>query len=72
MLKEIGAPVQVPKVGVTVIVPLMADVVGLVVVKLGKSPVPEAPRPIFVFELVQLKTTPGVVLVKLTALTVVL
>ena len=56
MLNEILGPVQETplfvKVGVTVIIPEMGLVVGLVAVKF-KSPLPEAARPIAVFVFVQ-------------------
>ena len=49
------------------IVPLIAVTPALVVTKLGILPVPDAPRPIAVLELVHAKVVVGVRLVKLTA-----
>lgn len=45
---------QVPVTGVTVIVPVMGDVVVFVAVKDAMLPVPLAPKPIVVLELDQL------------------
>jgi hypothetical protein len=49
----IGVPGQVPKVGVTVIVEVIGEVVVLVAVNEGTPPVPLAARPIAAFEFVQ-------------------
>ena len=58
-------PVQPFKTGVTVIVADIVEVEGLVAVKPGTLPLPLAPSPIAVFELVQLKVVPGRLLLKL-------
>ena len=67
IVNVIGAPVQPLAVGVTVIVPLIAVTPALVVTKLGILPVPLAPSPIAVLELVHAYVVPGVRLVKFTA-----
>ena len=73
MVNVIGVPVQVVPalvyVGVTVIVPVIGAVVALVAVN-EISPVPLAPRPIAVFEFVQLYTVPGTAPVKVAVVTV--
>ena len=58
MLKLFGVPTQLTpplvKVGVTVMVPVIGTVVGLVAVKVGNElPAPLAPRPIEISLLVQ-------------------
>ena len=60
-----GVPVQPLSVGVTEMVLVIAEAVALVAVNAGKFPVPDAPRPIPVLELVQAKVAPVGVLVKL-------
>ena len=62
MVKVVGVPVQVPKVGVTVIVAIIGATVALVAVKLGILPVPLAAKPIAVLLLVQLKVAAAGVL----------
>ena len=53
MVNVLGAPIQVPRVGRTVMVPVMAMAPLLVVVKALILPEPLAPRPISVLVLVQ-------------------
>ena len=67
IVNVIGNPAQPFALGVTVIVPDIAVTPVLVVTKLGIFPVPDAPRPIAVFELVHANVVPGVKLVKFTA-----
>ena len=55
---DVAVPEQPLATGVTVIVPDIWLVVVLVAVKAGIAPVPLAPRPIAVLELVQLYTVP--------------
>lgn len=67
IVNVIGNPVQPFALGVTVIVPLIAVTPALVATKPGILPVPDAPSPIAVFELVHANVVPGVKLVKFTA-----
>lgn len=53
IVKVIGVPIQVPTEGVAVIVPEIAVLPEFVPVKVGIFPVPDAPKPIAAFELVQ-------------------
>jgi hypothetical protein len=70
MVKVEGVPGQVPEKGVTVIVAVIGEVVLFVAVNEGILPEPLAPRPIAVFEFVQVYVAPVVVLVKFIAATV--
>jgi hypothetical protein len=54
-----GVPVQPLNVGVTEIVLVMAEAVAFVAVNNGRFPIPDAPSPIAVFELVQVKVAPA-------------
>jgi hypothetical protein len=63
----IGGPTHAPKVGVTVIVDVMGAAVTFVAVNAGVPPAPLAPKPIEVFEFVQLKVAPAGVLVNVFA-----
>lgn len=64
MVYEAGVPVQPATVGVTVMVPLMDELPGLVAVNGGTLPDPLAPKPMAVLELVQVNEPPAGVLVK--------
>jgi hypothetical protein len=70
IVKLTGIPGQGPKTGVMVIVDVMAEPVVLAAVKLGRSPVPFAPRPMAVLLFVQLNVTPDGVPDKLVTGTV--
>jgi hypothetical protein len=59
MVKLTGVPLQPLATGVTVIVAVMGDVVGLIVINDGMFPVPDAPKPIDVLLLVQVYTVPA-------------
>jgi hypothetical protein len=58
MSKVIGVPTHDPTEGVTVIVPVIGVVPGLVAVNVPISPLPEVPKPMDALELVQLYVTP--------------
>ena len=60
------------KVGVTMMVPLIGDVPVLVPVKDGISPLPLVPKPMEVFELVQVYVVVPPVLVEVNVTAVVL
>ena len=62
IVKLLGNPTQVPKVGVTDIVPVMGAAVPLVAPKAGMLPLPLAPKPMAVLELVQVNVAPAGVL----------
>ena len=59
-----GAPTQVPSVGVTVMAELMAAEVVLAEVKAGIAPLPDDERPVLVLVFVQLSVAPAGVLIK--------
>lgn len=63
MVKLTGVPTQLFKVGVIEIVPDIALLVAFVPVKGAIFPEPLAPKPIVVFELVQVKVAPVGVLI---------
>ena len=67
IVKVIGVPVQVPPLGVTVIVPDICAAVPLVAVKLAILPVPPTARPMAVLLFVQVYTVPATEPVKLIA-----
>jgi len=67
IVKLIGAPVQPPILGVTVMVPLIGAAVALVAMKPAILPEPLAAKPIAVLVFVQLYTVPATVPLKLTA-----
>ena len=50
---DIGVPAQVPRIGVTVMTPVIGDPVAFVAVNPGTCPMPPAAKPIAGFELVQ-------------------
>ena len=72
IVKVLGAPLQVTpalvKTGVTMIIATCVVLPLLIVRKDGILPLPLAPRPMEVLLFVQLKTVPGTVEVKFTAL----
>ena len=72
IVNVVGVPLQVPKLGVTVIVATTGAVPPLVAVKLGILPEPLAASPMEGWLLVQLNTVPGILELKLTAAVAVL
>ena len=58
MVNVLAFPVHPLSVGITVIIPLILLVVELLAVKEGILPLPEAARPMLVFEFVQLNAAP--------------
>jgi hypothetical protein len=58
MVKLTAVPLQPLATGVTVMVAVMGDVVGLIAMNDGIFPVPDAPKPIEVLLLVQVYTVP--------------
>ena len=64
MVYVTGFPAHPNKVGVTVIVPVIAAPVALVALKAGTFPVPAPPNPIEVLLLVHVNVAPTGVLVK--------
>jgi hypothetical protein len=67
IVKVIGLPRHVPKVGVTVIVLVIGAVVVFVAVKIGKLVMPLAANPIAALEFVHVKVAPSGVLAKVFA-----
>ena len=67
IVKVIGAPGHVPKVGVTVIVLVIGAVVVFVAVKIGKLVVPLEANPIAALELVHVNVAPSGVLANVLA-----
>jgi hypothetical protein len=68
IVKEMGKPTQLLAVGVTLMVATVAALVLLIALNRAIFPIPDATRPIPVFEFVQLKTEPPTVPVKSIAL----
>jgi hypothetical protein len=71
IVKVLAGPVQLTPpatiVAFTVMVAVIADVVGLYAVKLGRLPIPLAPRPMNVLLFVQVNVAPATLLPKVTA-----